>query len=101
MFENSWLEDEIFYLISQKYVQSFDRICSVIMYFLVVGFHSEHYLTFSSQNNSFRIIFAGTCDALTCWYVTFLFGGLFLWPFFLFLEAKIIKRPPQQPTTLK
>lgn len=95
MFENSWLEDEIFYLISQKYVQSFDRICSVIMYFLVVGFHSDGrwrwsntYLTFSSQNNSFRIIFAGTCDALTCWYVTFLFGGLFLWPFFLFFGSK-------------
>lgn len=98
MFENSWLEDKIFYFISQKYVQSFDRICSVIMYFLVVGFHSEHYLTFSSQNNSFRIIFAGTCDAtsfffsfvhaLTCWYVTFLFGGLFLWPFFLFFGSK-------------
>lgn len=41
MFENSWLEDEIFYFISQKYVQSFDRICSFIMYFLVVGFHSD------------------------------------------------------------
>lgn len=88
MFENSWLEDEIFYFISQKYVQSFDRICSFIMYFLVVGFHSEHYLTFSSQNNSFRIISLVLVMHSHADMWLFSSGGYFCGPFFFFWKQR-------------
>lgn len=95
MFENSWLEDEIFNFISQKYVQSFDRICSFIMYFLVVGFHSDgrwswsntiwpfHLKTTASESFSLVLVMHSHADM---W--LFSSGGYFCGPFFFFWKQR-------------